>query len=611
LTLILSFLLLAGFVALVGFLYKFTSDTVLSEMVMLRQSSIAEAVGAAEMRVALHESQLAAQQIITARLQVLVQPDHETGPLPGLDDAIDAAEDSLQDFERWLSQTQSAAIATVEPPEGVRQKASTSGGHAEAATFLRELEKQYAVYKAQMDRFIHLSEYHPTDQVSEFFVDELQPLFEDELVPLIQSLGDRAQSNLTADLDLMESAHRKANRRNWLVAVAAFVSALILGLVLARSISAPLNTLQEAAAKVGRGELGTRVEAIAANEFGVLAQAFNRMVDELEASTVSRSYLDNIIQSMSEMLIVTDPSGLIRTANRAALETLGLDAKDLVGEPIDRLLDGADFEGLTTGESAFRRQAGKSIPVYCSRANLISDEGSLRGVVLVAQDLTERKEREARLRASVAEKEVLLREVHHRVKNNLQIVSSLLNLQDTSSRAVGSTGRVLRESRNRIRSMALIHEQLYKSKDLARIDFSLYAQELVHYLERSFDLSAKGIELRLEVDSEPLSVDQAIPCGMIINELVANGVEHAYPEGGGEIRIYFHQKEGHCLLMVSDDGQGLPADVDPGTASTLGLRLIWALGEQLQAAVEFDGSGGTEVKIGFEVAPPQKTQVSA
>ena len=594
-----SFLLLAGIVALVGYLYKISGDTVQKEMAELRQSSIAQAVGAAEMRVALHESQLAAQQIITARLQVLVQPDHETGPLAGLDDAIDSAEDSLDEFERWLARTRSAALSTGEP---------TEGGPVES---LVDLDKQYAVYKAKMDRFVHLSEYHPTDQVSEFFVDELQSLFESELVPLIRSFGEHAESDLSADLDLMESAHRRANRRNWLVAVAAFVSAVTLGLVIARSISEPLNKLQEAAVKVGKGELGTRVEVSAKNEIGVLAAAFNHMVDELEASTVSRSYLDNIIQSMSEMLVVTDSSGRVRTANRATLEILGFESTDLVGQPIDLLLAESRFSDLTSGESVFLLKAGGSIPIYCSRSDLIAEDGALHGVVLVAQNLTERKETQAQLRASVEEKEVLLREVHHRVKNNLQIVSSLLNLQDTSSRVDGSTGRILRESRNRIRSMALIHEQLYNSKDLARIDFSEYAKELVHYLGRSFDLVGKGIELQLAVDSQSLPVDQAIPCGMIINELVANGVEHAYPEGGGEIRIAFQQNAGRGLLTVGDDGQGLPSQLDPKTAETLGLRLIWALGEQLQADVEFDGSGGTEVRIGFEISPLAGSQVSA
>lgn len=600
--LILSFLLLAGTVALVGYLYKISSDTVQTEMAKLRQSSIAQAVGTAEMRIALHESQLAAQQIITARLQVLVQPDHETGPLPGLDDSIEDAEDSLDEFERWLSQTRSAALATVEPED--------PGRDADSAESLWQLETQYAIYKTQMDRFIHLSEYHPTDQVSEYFVDELQPLFEDELVPLIRSFGQHAETNLTADLELMESAHRSANRRNWFVAVVAFISAVILGLLIARSISKPLNTLQEAAVKVGRGELATRVEVTARNEIGVLGQAFNHMVDALEASTVSRSHLDNIIQSMSEILIVTDPSGRIRTANRAALETLGYEAAELRGEAIDRLLGENGLRDLKSGESILECRDGTSIPIYSSRSDLVSEEGELSGIVLVAQDLTERNETQARLRASVAEKEVLLREVHHRVKNNLQIVSSLLNLQNTSVRGQGGTGRILRESRNRIRSMALIHEQLYKSKDLARIDFAEYAQELVHYLARSFDLLAKGIELQLQVDSQPLPVDQAIPCGMIINELVANGVEHAYPEGGGEIRVTFQQEQGRCLMTVSDDGKGLPGDLDPKSASTLGLRLIWALGEQLQADVEFDGDSGTEVRIGFEVSPFDHSQVS-
>ncbi len=601
LLLILSFLLLAATVALVGFLYKATGDAVQLEMEELRQSSIAQAVGAAEMRAALQESQLAAQQIITARLQVLVQPDHDTGPLQGLDDSIDDAEDSLDDFEKWLGRTVTAVSAHREMPVRARDSVDSEMQRVDGESILRELEKRYAVYETQMDRFIHLSEYHPTEQVSEFFVDELEPSFEDELSPLIRDFGRFAESNLSADLELMESAHRQANRRNGLVAIAAFLGAVTLGLAITRWILRPLAKLQTAALEVGRGDLQTRVEVKATNEIGVLSRTFNRMVDQLEASTVSRSYLDNIIQSMGEMLIVTDPSGEIRTANRATSDVLGIDPEDLKGLSVNTMLENEPFVELRTGETIFRSSTGESIPVYCSRSDLRADDGELSGIVLVAQDLTERRETAALLRASVAEKEVLLREVHHRVKNNLQIVSSLLNLQNTSAQDSGSTDRVLTESRNRIRSMALIHEQLYKSKDLARIDFSVYARELVHYLARSYDLAAKGVELQLEVDSQPLPVDQAIPCGMIINELVANGVEHAYPEGGGEIRVAFRQQDGQCRLMVADDGRGLPDDLDPSTASTLGLRLVGALAEQLHAEVSFIRDPGTEIRLRFDL----------
>lgn len=599
----LGFLLIASFVALVGYLYKVTSDTVQIEISKLRRSSIDQVVGAAEMRLALQSGQIAAQQIITARLQVLVQPDHETGPLPGLDDSIDDAEDSLAEFERRLQQSRLASTAAGEF-ERLPSPGGEAIGHRAPAEWLQELDKQYAVYKTQMDRFIHLSLYHPTEEVAEYFIDELQDHYEDELLPLIRTYGEVAETALGAELGTMETVHRAANRRNLVVTVAAFVSAVLLGLLIARSISRPVAILQEAAGRVGKGELDTRVDLQTRNEIGKLARAFNKMVGDLEASTVSRSYLDNIIQSMSEMLIVTNPRGLIRTANRMTYEELGFEEEDLFGEDVEVILDGIELAELDTGEHCFRTKTGEPVPVYCSRSELITEDGTLEGVVLLALNLSARKETEAQLRASLAEKEVLLREVHHRVKNNLQIVSSLLSLQNARDQPITETQRALVASQNRIRSMALIHEQLYKSKDLARIDFAQYARDLTQYLARSYDIDRQRIELQLEIEPIPLSVEQAIPCGMIVNELVANGVEHAFSEEGGKIRIAFSRQGKRCQLTVGDDGHGLPDAVDPSQATTLGLRLVWALGEQLNAEVGFSRNGGTRVTVEFEIAEP-------
>ena len=603
----LGFLLIAALVALVGWRYKQTSDAVHAEIIDLKQHSIPGVVGASEMLVALHTSQLAAQQIITARLQVLVQPDHETGPLLGLEDSIEETEDSLKDFERRLAQSRAATEAAGNRVGGGDESDLEADS---AANRLAEVDRQYAVYEAKIERFIHLSLYHPTEQVSEYFVDELQVHFEDRLLPAVDSYGEKATEELAGRLTSMETAHETANRRNFLVAVAAFVLAVVLGLVIARSISRPIDVLQNAAERVGAGELGTRVELRTRNEMGALAEAFNKMVGDLEASTVSRSYLDDIIQSMSEILIVTDLEGHVRTANRMTFEELGFDSEELTGKRLDSLLAASTFQTLESGETCFRTKSGELLPVYCSRTELVGQAGSPTGTLVVAQNLSLRKETEAQLRASLEEKEVLLREVHHRVKNNLQIVSSLLNLQDREATESIDPDRLLQESRNRVRSMALIHEQLYKSKDLANIDFSEYATELAEYLRRSYDLDSRGIELKLDTTPVGLRVDQAIPCGMILNELVANSVEHAYGNSQGEIRISFWQRGDRNRLVVADDGVGLPETVDPSHASTLGLRLVSALAEQLEADVEFEGRSGLSVSVEFDAVGTAVTEAA-
>ena len=212
----------------------------------------------------------------------------------------------------------------------------------------------------------------------------------------------------------------------------------------------------------------------------------------------------------------------------------------------------------------------------------------------------QRLQTEDQIKASLKEKEVLLGEIHHRVKNNLQIISSLLNLQ---SRYIKDeqTLEVFKEIQNRIRSMALIHEKLYQSKDLARIDFAGYIRSLVADLFRSYKTNSHLISLKTNTDDVFLGVDTAIPCGLIINELVLNSLKYAFPEGRqGAIHVDFHLgEEGKFTLIVGDNGVGFPKDLDFRNTESLGLRLTCTLVDQLEGTIELDRSGGTGFKVTF------------
>jgi PAS domain S-box-containing protein len=223
------------------------------------------------------------------------------------------------------------------------------------------------------------------------------------------------------------------------------------------------------------------------------------------------------------------------------------------------------------------------------------DDGDRRRLVLM-QDVTERRTAEERIRTSLKEKEVLLKEVHHRVKNNLQIISSLLNLQSKYIKDDQAL-EMFKESRNRIRSMTLIHEKLYRSKDLANIDVAEYIQNLSSNLFRSY--SAGRVNLRTQVDDILLGVDTAIPCGLIINELVSNSLKHAFPEKQGEILVNLHRDNGKFTLIVRDNGVGLPEHVDFRNTDSLGLQLVCTLTDQLEGEIELNRAGGTEFKITF------------
>ncbi len=242
----------------------------------------------------------------------------------------------------------------------------------------------------------------------------------------------------------------------------------------------------------------------------------------------------------------------------------------------------------------------------------IHDRDNPKVVATIAQgqDITERKLAEETLQEAydelaklveertreLREKEVLLKEIHHRVKNNLQVISSLVSLQ-----ADGSTDEtvreVLRDVTYRVRSMALVHEKLYQSADLARIDFAEYARSLLGYLWRAHGAAAATVRLTLDLEPVSLPVDTAVPCGLILNELAGNALKHAFRgRSEGEVTVSLQSGEdGRIRLSVADNGVGLPAGFDWRQARSLGLRLVQMLSGQLGASVEVSGGEGTRV----------------
>ncbi|MDI6886384.1 MAG: histidine kinase dimerization/phosphoacceptor domain -containing protein [archaeon] len=213
----------------------------------------------------------------------------------------------------------------------------------------------------------------------------------------------------------------------------------------------------------------------------------------------------------------------------------------------------------------------------------------------------ERKRAVEQIKASLREKEILLRELHHRVKNNLQIICTLLYLQSGYIKDKEAF-EMFRDSQNRIKSMALIHDKLYKFKDLGKIDIAEYIRELATDLFHSYGVKPDGIKLRINVHEVLLGVDTAIPIGLIINELVSNSLKHAFPDGKkGTIRVELLRSvnENSFTLIVGDNGLGFPKDLDFRNTGTLGLQLVITLVEQLKGTIELDRSRGTEFKITF------------
>jgi two-component sensor histidine kinase len=219
------------------------------------------------------------------------------------------------------------------------------------------------------------------------------------------------------------------------------------------------------------------------------------------------------------------------------------------------------------------------------------------------RDITDRKQGEEQLRASLREKEILLKEIHHRVKNNLQVIASLLSLQSEYLEESKPLA-MLEDMKNRVRSIAAIHEMLYGSADLSRIDFAGYLNSIAKDLMSLYPPSSGRI--RADIDSDPIHLDitQAVPCGLIVNELLTNSFKHAFPENrSGVIQIVFRSVDGACKLEISDDGVGLPENLDPGTSGSMGMQLVTLLVQQLKGEFEIDQSSGTRFTILFPQRP--------
>jgi PAS domain S-box-containing protein len=243
---------------------------------------------------------------------------------------------------------------------------------------------------------------------------------------------------------------------------------------------------------------------------------------------------------------------------------------------------------------------GKKIYTEIYGYPLFNEKGDVEKVIEYSLDITKRKLAEQKLKASLEEKEVLLKEIHHRVKNNLQIINSLLNLQILQTQNSHTTN-IFREIQNRIFSIALVHEKLYMSENFSEIEFNEYVEKMVGHLHNAFQLSSR-VTVELNINSVHLDIATAIPCGLILNELVTNALKHAFPGNRkGRIRISFKKSgvsnESNYLLTVKDDGIGMPEHITLDNTDSLGLQLVKILASQLDGTVSLLRNKGTQINI--------------
>ena|GEM_PF-1958788 len=352
-----------------------------------------------------------------------------------------------------------------------------------------------------------------------------------------------------------------------------------------------LRALQLMAALVG----SALIRLVTQNARAQVAQANSRLAVIVEASRDAIYGLD------AQGIVTSWNGGAERLFGTTAEETLGTRIRRFVPEEgvdecqalLARLLSG---EAVSEQETVRRRADGTRIEISISFSP-VRDASGVVGIACIARDATDRKRADRQLRASLREKEVLLHEIHHRVKNNLQVISSLLGMQAKNAEG-RSIGELIRESQQRVRSIAIFHDKLYRSKNLGDIDIGDYLGELAKGVVRAHGVDGR-VRIELLVDKTSFGVDRALPCGLIVNELVTNAVKHAFPERKGAVEVSLRERDGRVTLRVSDDGIGLPEGVNPETSRGAGMQIVATLAQQLGGDLCISRSPGAHFSVSF------------
>lgn len=489
----------------------------------------------------------------------------------------------------------------------------SSGENLEEANRLSERIKLYT--NLSKEWLILLEE--DAEQASVQFNTSISPFFRNNITPAISQLREQTLIYHTEEKKELSLQLSRLNKILGIAFGASVLLAVLISLYIYRSIANPLKKLRDGAQQLGQGNLDKEIEIQSTDEIGELAKSFNDMASNLKKRTLARDYLDSIIESLQESLIVTDEEKAIIGINKAGLKMLNYSREEIIGLPVTQFYDmesmGDIYKEKQNDGSIFEFQLlakeDMQIPVLFSESDLINYEGEKVGSVCIATDITERKKSDQAIRDSLREKEVLLSEIHHRVKNNLAVVSGILQLQAYAS-SNDEVTKALTESQARIRSISLVHEMLYHDHTLAYINYKIYVNDLLDAISKMYMSDTKDISLNAEVEDISLDVNLAIPCSLLLNEIVVNSYKHAFDGvGEGKICVSMMENGEYYMLAVEDNGAGLEED-ELKDSKSLGKTLIKTLTSQLKGEYQIlSGKEGKGTRI--EVKFPKRKLNSA
>ncbi|MHB2155544.1 PAS domain S-box protein [Calditrichota bacterium GD2] len=357
--------------------------------------------------------------------------------------------------------------------------------------------------------------------------------------------------------------------------------------------------------------VGTRVEYQGRMVNLAIIRDITEQLKYQRALQESEGRFKSILTSMVDIVLLFDPQGKLLFYNAPEAEELNFNLKSYIGRPIFRLLPRAmklqlkpTIHKLNRGQTVKLEfnleEKNAGIKWFSANVTPMLIEEKIHGYVAVVRDITERKESELKLSQALSEKEILLQEVHHRVKNNLQSLFYLIQMNKNQVSDLNSR-EIFNNLQNQLRAMSLVYEQLYHSTNLAAIDMKTYLQSLMANVHQTF-LNVEDVKLILNIDDLTLSVDKALPCGLIINELVSNSFKYAFNDSAGpkEIHVRLNQRQGRIQLTVSDNGAGFSPPRDLTKLKSMGLKLVhlWAT-HQLGGTLKIDNQNGAKIIVEF------------
>lgn len=379
------------------------------------------------------------------------------------------------------------------------------------------------------------------------------------------------------------------------------------------------HTMDRAAAVCPYGILTKPVER------SVLAATLAQTLDKARMESVLRARYDQLASSEARLravfmdnpdaILVVNQDGRIVNINPRTADLFGYPESELTGAPIEMLLPEQARASHVAHRKAFsahpqlrpmgagvallaRRADGAEFPVDVMLSPMHIENQRL--VIAIVRDITERKKQELQLNNTLKEKDTLLKEVYHRVKNNLQVIQSLLNMESRTL-AEESAKVALTDIATRVSAMALVHEKLYQSGNLSSLSLQEYVRDLVRQLQYAGTIDARRISVNMTIDDVKMGIDTAIPLGLLINELVSNCLKHAFPDQRrGQINISISDAADRMVMLISDDGVGLPSGFDPDKAASMGLKLTKSLARQLKGTVAIRSEGGTHVQVDMQ-----------